>query len=53
MIGASSHRRFALNVASGFGSLSLSLVLGMWYTPYMIRHLGVAVYGLVPLAARV
>ncbi len=53
MIGASSHRQFAINVATSFGSLSLSLLLGIWYTPFMIRHLGVAAYGLVPLASSI
>ncbi|HLH44198.1 MAG TPA: hypothetical protein VKV74_14515 [Bryobacteraceae bacterium] len=53
MIGASTHRRFAINVASGLGSLSLGLLLGLWYTPYMIRRLGVTVYGLVPLAGSI
>jgi O-antigen/teichoic acid export membrane protein len=50
VIGRATPRRFAINVASGFGSLALGSVIGMWYTPFMIRHLGVAVYGLVPLA---
>ena len=27
--------------------------MGLWLTPYLIRHLGVAAYGLVPLAVTV
>jgi membrane protein EpsK len=53
VIGRATPRRFAINVASGFGSLSLSLVLGLWYTPFMIRRLGAPVYGLVPLASSI
>ena len=50
---SSSHRRFAVNVAAGFGSLLTSVVIGFWYTPFMIRNLGVAVYGLLPLASSI
>lgn len=46
----SSHRRFTVNVAASLASLVISVLVGLWYTPYMIRHLGVAVYGLLPLA---
>lgn len=31
----------------------MNVVFGLWYTPYLIAHLGVAVYGLVPLASSV
>ena len=47
----SSHRRFTVNVAASFGSLLASILIGFWYTPFMIRNLGVAVYGLLPLAS--
>src|SRR3972149_1802921 len=30
--------------------LGLILGIGIWLVPYLIRHLGVASYGLVPLA---
>jgi membrane protein EpsK len=53
VIGRATPRRFAINVASNFGSLSLGLLLGLWYTPFLIRHLGVSLYGLVPLATNV
>jgi len=49
----SSHRRFAVNVAANLGSLIVTVVVGLWYTPFMIRSLGVAVYGLVPLASSI
>src|SRR5882724_10830048 len=50
---SSSHRRFAVNVAASFGSLVVTLLVGLWYTPFMMRSLGVAVYGLVPLASSI
>ena len=46
----SSHRRVALNVGANFVSFGAVLVVGLWYTPYLIRHLGVEVYGLIPLS---
>jgi O-antigen/teichoic acid export membrane protein len=49
----SSHRRFAVNVAANLGSLIITVFVGLWYTPFMIKSLGVAVYGLVPLASSI
>src|SRR5580658_2800175 len=49
-LGEASHHRFAINTIANSFSLILAIAVGFWYTPYMIRHLGVAVYGLVPLA---
>ena len=43
-------QRLPINVLSNATWLILNVVVGMWYTPYLIGHLGVAVYGLVPLA---
>lgn len=45
--------RFAINLASNFANFGLSILVGLWLTPYLIRHLGVAAYGLVPLAVTV
>lgn len=45
--------RFVINLASNFANFSLSILVGLWLTPYLIRHLGVAAYGLVPLAVTV
>jgi membrane protein EpsK len=47
---AANHGQFLWNVVASFGTFLLSLVVGIWFTPYVIRHLGVAVYGLIPLA---
>ncbi len=45
--------RFALNLGSNLANFGLSILVGIWFTPYLIRHLGVAAYGLVPLAVTV
>lgn len=42
-------RQFALNITSNIVSLTLNTVLGIFMVPYIIRHLGVAGYGLYPL----
>ena len=38
------------NLIANGGIFALNILLGMWYTPYLIRYLGVAAYGLIPLA---
>ncbi len=43
-------RRFAINASTSVGYLALSITFSLWYIPYLIKHLGVAAYGLVPLA---
>lgn len=44
------HQRLPLNILSNITWLVINMVVGLWYTPYLITSLGVAVYGLVPLA---
>jgi membrane protein EpsK len=44
---------FAVNLVSNLANFALSILVGIWLTPYLIRHLGVAAYGLVPLAVTV
>ena len=46
-------RRFALNLVANVGNLGLSMVVGVLYVPFLVRHLGPAVYGLIPLASLV
>jgi O-antigen/teichoic acid export membrane protein len=46
----SKHRRFAANLTSNLANFSLNILIGFWFTPYLIRHLGLANYGLIPLA---
>jgi len=42
--------RFGLNFASNVAYMVLSTVLMLWYVPFLIDNLGVAAYGMVPLA---
>lgn len=46
-------RRFAINLASNVGQLGLSIIVGAWYVPFLVRKLGPAVYGLIPLTSMV
>ncbi|MEW6301906.1 MAG: oligosaccharide flippase family protein [Verrucomicrobiota bacterium] len=43
--------RFSVNLASNLGYLALSLAVGVWYVPFLVRQLGPAAYGLIPLAS--
>jgi membrane protein EpsK len=45
-----SHQQFGLNVFSNIAAYAVNLIIGLWFTPYLIRNLGIASYGLVPLA---
>ncbi len=42
--------RFSVNLFSNVAYFACSILAGLWFTPYLIRHLGVAGYGLIPLA---
>jgi membrane protein EpsK len=41
--------RFATNIAANVGALAVNLLIGFWFTPYLIHHLGVSSFGLIPL----
>jgi membrane protein EpsK len=43
--------RFSINLFANLGQLGLSIVVGVWYVPYLVRNLGQAAYGLIPLTA--
>jgi len=45
--------RFAVNLAANVGYLCLSMLVGVWYVPFLVRHLGAAAYGLIPLATTI
>ncbi len=45
--------QFAPNIIANLASFLVSVFIGLWYTPYLISHLGVAAYGLIPLAITV
>jgi membrane protein EpsK len=42
--------RLVGNLATNIASFMVSTLLAMFLTPYLLRHLGVAAYGLIPLA---
>ncbi len=42
--------RFRVNVAASFAYLAVNTLVALWFIPYLIRNLGVAAYGMVPLA---
>jgi membrane protein EpsK len=41
------------NLVGNLTGLIFSLLVGIWYTPYLVRHLGTEVFGLVPLATTI
>src|SRR4030042_6530781 len=43
-------KQFPGNITANIAYFVLNLGIGIWLVPYLIRHLGVASYGLVPLA---
>ncbi len=45
--------RFAVNLASNVGQMGLTMVVGAWYVPFLVRKLGPAAYGLIPLASSI
>ena len=45
--------RFALNLASNLGKLGLTMVVGAWYVPFLVRELGPAAYGMIPLVSMI
>jgi len=46
----SARNRFFLNVGSNICYMVLNTLLLLWYVPFLIRHIGWAAYGMVPLA---
>ena len=47
---AAGRLRFILNAATNLAYFVFSAGLMVWYVPYLIRHLGPAAYGILPLA---
>ena len=41
--------RMPLNLITNFVSIFVTTIIGLWLTPYLIKNLGVAVYGILPL----
>lgn len=46
-------KQFPINVVANIAFFILNVGIGIWLVPYLINHLGVAVYGLVPLATSI
>jgi membrane protein EpsK len=42
--------RAIVNVVANSANFAVNVLIGLWLTPYIIRHLGVIAYGFVPLA---
>lgn len=42
--------RLSRNILANITGFSLSVLVGIFFTPYLVRHLGVAGYGVIPLA---
>lgn len=45
----SARERFLINVSSNVAFMMAQAVATLWFTPYLIGHLGIAAYGMVPL----
>ncbi|MHB9129639.1 MAG: lipopolysaccharide biosynthesis protein [Armatimonadota bacterium] len=45
--------RFLLNIITNIVNFFLSILIGLWFTPYLIKHLGVASYGMLPLILQI
>lgn len=45
--------RFSLNLGASLGYFGLTVVIGAWYVPFLVRSLGPAAYGLIPLASTI
>lgn len=43
-------RRLLVNIGTNLLALFVTSLVGIWLIPYLIRHLGVELYGMVPLA---
>jgi membrane protein EpsK len=48
---AAKRGRHVVNLCANLGQLGLSLVVGIWYVPFLVRQLGPAAYGLIPLSS--
>jgi len=48
-----SRGKLSVNVISNVIYYVFAILINMWFTPYLIHHLGIAAYGIVPLALSV
>ena len=47
---AAGRGRHIVNLCANLGQLALSLLVGVWYVPFLVHKLGAATYGLIPLS---
>jgi membrane protein EpsK len=45
--------RFLINVGTNVTYVALNAIIMIWYTPFLLRHLGPAAYGMIPLTQSV
>jgi membrane protein EpsK len=45
--------RFLPNLLSNAAIFGVNIVIGLWYTPYLVHHLGTAAWGLIPLVTQI
>lgn len=43
--------RLTANLCTNIAQLGLTMLVGIWYVPYLVRQLGPAAYGLIPLTS--
>ena len=43
----------SVNLAANFANFAFALLIGLWFTPYLIHNLGTASYGIIPLITQV
>lgn len=44
------HKQVPKNLFVNILSFVFIIIIGLWLTPYLLKHLGIAAYGLIPLA---
>lgn len=49
-VAAVRHGRLSANLTGNVSSFIVNTLIALWFTPYLIRRLGVAGYGLIPLS---
>lgn len=45
--------KLSINIVSNVVYYLFSILINIWFTPYLIRHLGISAFGIVPLATTV
>ena len=45
--------RLIVNLISNVAIFGFNVLIGIWYTPYLIRHLGASSYGIIPLVSQI